>query len=154
MEWEGFAFKVEVQYERRPRFCHYCYVIGHNVATCKWLHPDAATEKPDRVKKPMVAEMNPRPIPTWQPHEHHSDVGASTSTQGVTGTSLAIVDVAAPSSTTTVVIQGQTISHSATHITDVAANSFSFALHNVSDEIPQGTLPQPFITVLELVFRG
>jgi hypothetical protein len=99
----------------------------------------------------MAAETNPRPIPIWQPREHRSVVGASTSVQGVTGTSLPIVAVAAPSSTTTVAIQGQTLSHSATHIIDVAANSFSFALHNVSNKIMQGTLPQPYITVLELV---
>jgi len=50
-------------------------------------------------------------------------------------------------------LQGQIISHSATHITDVVANSFSFALDNVPNEIPQGTLPQPYITVLELVYE-
>jgi hypothetical protein len=44
VEREGFAFKVEVQYERRPFFCHHCYVIGHNVMTCKWLHPNAAKD--------------------------------------------------------------------------------------------------------------
>ena len=44
VEREGFAINVEVQYERRPLFCHHCYVIGHNVMTCKWLHPEAAKE--------------------------------------------------------------------------------------------------------------
>ncbi|KEH30477.1 hypothetical protein MtrunA17_Chr4g0036361 [Medicago truncatula] len=33
---------------------------------------------------------------------------------------------------------------------DVSANSFSFALHNVMDEIPQGRLPQAVSPVLEL----
>jgi hypothetical protein len=42
VEKEGFAFKVKVQYERRLLFCHRCYVIEHNVTTCKWLHPEAA----------------------------------------------------------------------------------------------------------------
>jgi len=41
-EREGFSFKVEVQYERRPLFCHHCYVIGHNVTNCKWLNSEAA----------------------------------------------------------------------------------------------------------------
>jgi len=53
VEREGYAFKVEVQYERRPLFCHHCYVIGHNVTTCKWLHPEA-TKALDRGKKAMV----------------------------------------------------------------------------------------------------
>ena len=35
VEREGFAFKVEVQCERRPLFCHQCYSIGHNVPTCR-----------------------------------------------------------------------------------------------------------------------
>jgi len=39
IEMEGFAFKVEVQYEWRQLFGHHCYVIGHNVTTCKWLYP-------------------------------------------------------------------------------------------------------------------
>lgn len=44
VERKGFAFKVEVQYERRPLFCHHCYVIGHNITTCKWLHSEASKE--------------------------------------------------------------------------------------------------------------
>jgi len=52
-EREGYVFKVEVQYERRPLFCHHCYVIGHNVTTCKWMHPEAAHTL-DRGKKTMV----------------------------------------------------------------------------------------------------
>ena len=39
VEHDGFAFKVEVQYERRPLFCHHCYSIGHNITTCRWLNP-------------------------------------------------------------------------------------------------------------------
>ena len=31
VEREGFTFKVDVQYERCPLFCHHCYVIEHNV---------------------------------------------------------------------------------------------------------------------------
>jgi len=31
VEREGFAFKVEVQYERCLLFFHHCYFIGHNV---------------------------------------------------------------------------------------------------------------------------
>jgi len=50
---------VEVQYERRPLFCHHYYIIGHNITTCKWLHPEAAKEKQDRWKRPVLAEFDP-----------------------------------------------------------------------------------------------
>jgi len=39
VERDGFALMVEIQYERRPLFCHHCYTICHNVTTCKWLIP-------------------------------------------------------------------------------------------------------------------
>lgn len=47
VEREGSTFKVEEQYERKrkPLFCHHCYVIGHNVANCKWLHLETIKEK-------------------------------------------------------------------------------------------------------------
>ena len=44
VEQEGFAFKVEVQYERRPLFFHHYYVIGHNVTMRKWLNLEAAKD--------------------------------------------------------------------------------------------------------------
>ena len=56
VEREGFSFKVEVQYERRPLFSHHCYVIGHNVTTCKWLNPEAA--KVTDCGKKQVPETN------------------------------------------------------------------------------------------------
>jgi len=62
VEWEGFAFKVEVQYECRPLFCHHCNVIGHNVANCKWLHLETSREK-DKRKKLMEARQATRTIP-------------------------------------------------------------------------------------------
>jgi hypothetical protein len=51
VELEGFAFKVEVKYERRPPFCHHCYMIGHILTTCNWLHPQQAKDKIDPGKK-------------------------------------------------------------------------------------------------------
>lgn len=54
-------------------------MIGHNVTTCKWLHPDAAKKKPERGKKPLVAD--PPPNPPLQSRGLRSDVGASTSAQ-------------------------------------------------------------------------
>ena len=81
VERDGFAFKVEVQYERRPLFCHHCYSIGHNVSTCRWLHPQATKDEIDRGKQPIVAEAAPP-----KPSRHHNDVGASTSANGSTWT--------------------------------------------------------------------
>lgn len=71
VEREGYAFKVEVQYERRPLFGHHCYVIGHNVTTCKWLHPEAA-QTLDQGKKAMVDVDSRKQKKT-------TDAGASTS---------------------------------------------------------------------------
>lgn len=36
---EGYAFKLDVVYERLPMFCSHCLIIGHNVSKCQWLHP-------------------------------------------------------------------------------------------------------------------
>lgn len=87
VEREGFAFKVEVQYERRPLFYHHCYYIGHNVTTCRWLHPHEAKEKQDLGKQPVVAEADhPR-----HAQVRHSDVGSSSSTKGGTLTWVPVV---------------------------------------------------------------
>ena len=51
VERDSFAFMVEIQYERRPLFCHHCYSIGHNITTCRWLQPQAVKEKMDRGKQ-------------------------------------------------------------------------------------------------------
>jgi len=75
VEREGFAFKAEVQYERRPFFCHHCYAIGHDVTTCKWLHPDMSKE--NRGKSKVAA--GPKNV-SQQPR---GDKGASFSSQYV-----------------------------------------------------------------------
>jgi len=81
VEREGFAFKVEVQYERRSLFCHHCYSIGHNVSTCRWLHPQPPKHKNDRGKQIIVAEAAPP-----KPSRLQNDGGASTSANGSTWT--------------------------------------------------------------------
>jgi len=97
VEREGFALNVEVQYERRPLFCHHCYVIGHNVVKCKRLNPEVV-KVPDRGKKKVTdAASNPPrvgngasssgtlcyvpvvPLPTAAPSaEKHVDVPVGT----------------------------------------------------------------------------
>jgi len=81
VERDGFTFKVEVQYDRRPLFSHHCYSIGHNVSTCRWLHQQVAKEKNGHGKQPVMAEVAP-PKQTQQ----NNDVGASTSANGSTWT--------------------------------------------------------------------
>ena len=177
VERDGFAFKVEVQYERRPLFCHHCYSIGHNVTTCRWLHPQAAKEKNDRGKQPIVAEVAPLPKKSGQ----HGDMGASTSASGATWTwvptpitsivtttqrvrtpchskTQATIPVvsSATAATSQIVLVSIITSTLATSQTDVSmsslsSNSFSFPLHNVFDIISHEELPR-VTPVLEVVF--
>ena len=79
VEREGFAFKVEVQYERRPLFCHHGFSIGHNVSTCRWIHPQAAKDNNDRGKQSIVADE----APSKQTRQQH---GGATSTLANGGT--------------------------------------------------------------------
>jgi hypothetical protein len=72
-----------VQYERWPLLCHHCYVIGHNVTTCKWLHPEA-TQALDRGKKAMV-EVDSRK------QKKNNDACASTSKYVPIGTTSGTV---------------------------------------------------------------
>jgi hypothetical protein len=83
------------------------------------------------------------------------DVGASTSTYMVN-----YVATTAPSSTIGSV---HNLEHSSPHSavpndvfvvpvnSDISANSFRFSLHNLTDEIPQGRLPQGVSPMLEEV---
>jgi len=76
VERDGYAFMVEIQYERRPLFCHHCYSIGHNISNCRWLNPQAAKEKSDRGKQ-QAKETTGAP-----PKRQHFSGGASTSALG------------------------------------------------------------------------
>jgi hypothetical protein len=68
VEREGFAFKIQVVYERLPEFCSHCQIIGHNIHACKWLQPDVTThlehnnkqhEKTSKaIKQEYVAKAN------------------------------------------------------------------------------------------------
>ena len=144
VEREGYTFKVKVQYKRRPLFCHHCYATGNNVTTCKWLHQEAITDVPDRGKKPVADVIPTGTAPLRQKWVPRRDAGASISSH-MTDPPLATLhnqeqpipaDVVAP-----------------VH-DNIAANSFSFSLQNVMDDIPQRRLPGPDIPVLELVSDG
>jgi len=130
VEREGFAFKLEVQYECRPFFCRHCFVIGHNITTCKWLHPKADNEKSkvDDISKKVT-------------HHSRSDKGASSS-----GT-LQYVPVVPQASASNVLIKDS----ERVVPKDLSSSTFSYALNNVTDSVPQGALPIPTIHVLDLV---
>jgi len=175
VEREGFAFKVEVQYERKPLFCHHCFTIGHNVSTCKWLHPQPLKDKTDRGKQIVIAEAAPT-----KPSRQNNDVGTSTSVKGSTWTwvpvpvastvtttqriPVTVTDTTtslAPLDISTSIPQLESVpiatSAVATSQTDVPvsvppllSNTFSFPLHNVFDRISPQELPHTML-VLELV---
>jgi hypothetical protein len=142
VERDGFAFMVEIQYERRPLFCHHCYSIGHNITTCWWLNPQVAKEKVNRGKQP-VKEHVVAPLKV-------KDMGASTSAIGGNGAWIPInstvttttkTTVPAPQKThaTTIPIntftQSIPVSLPAVPVSDISSNSFSFLLHNVFNQI-------------------
>ena len=180
VEREGFAFKVEVQYERRPLFCHHCYSIGHNVLSCRWLHPQPSKDKNDRRKQIVVAETAPKHPP--RQNKSNIEVGASTSGNGNNGTWIPIsvvstvtttqripvtaattpiptssvsVSLALPASfptpTSTISSQLGTVVASTVDTSQFdRTNNFSIPLHNVFDIISPRELPLN-MPVLELV---
>jgi hypothetical protein len=164
VERDGFAFMVEVQYERRPLFCHHCYSIGHNITTCRWLNPQAAKEKVDHGKQPakesVVAppKLNGEGASTLAIGGNGSWIPISVNST-VTTTSRTMVPVPQTTQATSSQIPVNTITQSipvslpVVPVSDIASNSFSFPLHNVFDRIdriPTDVLPLTS-TVLEEV---
>jgi len=133
-QWEDFAFKVEVQYERRPLFCHHCYVIGHNVTTCKWPHPETAKENRGKTQVTKTSKKVTQ--------QYRGDKGASSSG------AFYYVTVLPPTAAIEVT---KNASESVAPPKDISDNTFSFSLNNVTNLIPQGVRPSPAILVLDLV---
>jgi len=151
VEREGFAFKVELKYERRPLFYHHCYSIRHNVSSCRWLHPQPPKDKNnhDQGKQIVVAETAPK-------HSRHNnssnDVGASSTP---TPTSLVSASLALqasfPSPALTLNSQlGPVVTSTVANSHMAMSNTFSFPLHHVFDTIAPRELPHT-MPVLELV---
>jgi len=120
-----------------PLFCDW-----HNGTTCKWLHQEAATDVPDRGKRPVADAIPTGTAPLRQKWMPRRDVGGSTSSTAPPLVNLQNQEKEIPAD---VVAPVHDI---------VSTNSFSFALQNVTDEIPRGRLPGPDIPVLELVSDG
>lgn len=83
VEREGYAFPVEVVYERIPDFCTHYQTIGHDVTACRWLYP--RKEKDTDAAKETVAQGK-KPVPTkrleWVPlQDNPSGIGSSAAFQ-------------------------------------------------------------------------
>ena len=166
VERDGFAFMVEIQYEQRPLFSHHCYSIGHNIATCRWLNPQAAKEKETRGKQ-LAQEATVIAPPKAPKTPQHKARGASSSAIGgnrtwvpifvnstVTATTRTPVPVPQTTQATSIPVNvnnsTQSISVPFVPVLDISSNSFSFPLHNVfhcldrtsTDEL---NMPQPVL---------
>jgi len=152
VEREGYAFRVEVQYERRPLFCHHCYVIGHAITTCKCLHPEVTKEVPGCGKRTVMDEPPTQTILPRQQWVPRKDAGASTFAPLAATETESLVTPEHSSQNLELSIPSDVPIDVVVSIptNSVAAKSFSFALHNVSDEIPQGRLPITDHPILEL----
>jgi hypothetical protein len=70
VERDGYQFKLGVVYERLPEFCNHCNIIGHNFATCKWLHPTKpvdAREKRKPAKDVVVSKSQTQYVAKAKP---------------------------------------------------------------------------------------
>lgn len=77
VEREGFAFTLEVAYERLPAFCTHCQGIGHDVSACRRLYP----RKDAPVSKERIAQGKKQVLvskPVWIPtQDNPSGIGSS-----------------------------------------------------------------------------
>jgi len=176
VERDGFAFNVELQYERRPLFCHHCYVIGHNVMNCKRLNPEVV-KVPDRGKKQVTdAASNPPRVgkgasssgtlcyvPLPKASKTHVVVPTPTSDAHavVPPPTVETCDVVPSSTTETCAAVPPTVAAIPNNIaTSVvpqpsaaagdAAGTICSNLQGFSEPIPQGNLLRPNTHVLEL----
>ncbi|XP_058766038.1 uncharacterized protein LOC131639570 [Vicia villosa] len=62
----GFAFFVDIEYEKMPDFCHFCSCIGHSINNCKRKEAikDQGMETDKRINKDKGKQAT----------KHHSDV--------------------------------------------------------------------------------
>ena len=56
VECEGYAFSVEVQYERHPLFCIHRKFIGHTVRQCKKLVTPNVQDKGNMEKRKSIVQ--------------------------------------------------------------------------------------------------
>ncbi|XP_045810490.1 uncharacterized protein LOC123904933 [Trifolium pratense] len=71
VEREGYAFKLGVVYECLPTFCPHYTTIGHDLTSCRWIHPTKETAKAE-VMQPMVPK---KPQPQYVVKNKHDASG-------------------------------------------------------------------------------
>jgi len=75
VEREGYAFPVAIEYEGLPYFCTRCKSIGHNITSCRWLHPRSTQEQPiDKGKEPVHSQ---KPNQGWKLKDNLEGIGSS-----------------------------------------------------------------------------
>jgi hypothetical protein len=75
VERTGYSFAVEITYERLPAFCTHCRNIGHNISSCRWLHPVKEIPPADKGKKSTTSQK--QQDPKWQPKDNPDGIGSS-----------------------------------------------------------------------------
>jgi len=126
VEREGFAFPVAIEYEGLPEFCTHCKNIGHNVTSCRWLHPRKAdkVEHPvDKGKKPVNSQRQKQ---GWKSWDNSEGIGSSKAFEIAASNQQKDAHAETP--------QGAHTS------TNSASDSFSFDVQHVTDDIPHGAM--------------
>lgn len=59
VEREGYAFSVEVKYERQPLFCSHCKILGHSIQQCKKLGVGKVKEPFEQGNKRVLKPQAP-----------------------------------------------------------------------------------------------
>lgn len=70
VERDGYEFKVEVVYECLPSFCPHCVAIGHDLSSCRRLHPvkdSAPVRNTAPIKKPIARYIVKGSVPMDRP---------------------------------------------------------------------------------------
>jgi len=114
VEREGFSFPVEVVYEWILEFFTHCQNLGHNLTSCRWLYPQKENKEPhvnvDKGRSKVISKKQ-----EWVPlRVNTSGICSFNAFVALTETQAHVVDT----------------------VKDVAANSFRFALQNVTNEVP------------------
>jgi len=77
VEREGYAFPVAVEYEGLPDFCTHCKSIGHDITSCRWLHPRRADTHEQLIDKGKQPVHSQKPKQGWKPKDNPEGIGSS-----------------------------------------------------------------------------
>jgi hypothetical protein len=94
-EREGYAFKVEVVYERMSLFCSHSHIIGHNISNFRWLHP-TKNDQLGGTKQPEH-EAPKKSTQQWVKRSTQGHIGTSAADADIVGTGTTTVAIVEPS---------------------------------------------------------